>query len=347
MSGRHVVLGYYGMGNFGDDLFCRVLADLIPDARFLAPAAHLPDVESALPTRFPAVSHRSRGVAGSAARLAATLVAAPGVDRVTLGGGSTLQRVAGVLRVQRRLWRAARWQALGVSLGPFASPEDRDDVARVVDDLEHLLVRDHASLEVARSMGRSDAVMSGDLAALSRHLAPGRDGGAEATHDLCLVPCRAPDLPETGQFEFLLDVVRLQPPTARVQVLALNTDAGSGDLVLARDLAARVAATGRSVDVTSASDLGVDATWRAIAASHLVASARLHGAIVAYLTGSEFLLYPYHSKCDHFLRDVGHPQVGQGLDVSTWWEGDRSTRPTMGRHDYIARARQAVAPIVL
>jgi polysaccharide pyruvyl transferase WcaK-like protein len=82
------------------------------------------------------------------------------------------------------------------------------------------------------------------------------------------------------------------------------------DEAICRELLLRLRAIDHSAQLIIHSD--AIETLRLISESDLVLSDRLHGAIVAHLTGVPFRLSKHHEKCKDFLIDVGHPDATHG-----------------------------------
>lgn len=87
------------------------------------------------------------GRLGGALRLGAAAAGLAWADRFALCGGSTLTGVAGVQALRVRLLGDRPIDALGVSVGPFASDADRQQVCALLDRADRIVVRDAASAE--------------------------------------------------------------------------------------------------------------------------------------------------------------------------------------------------------
>jgi polysaccharide pyruvyl transferase WcaK-like protein len=99
----------------------------------------------------------------------------------------------------------------------------------------------------------------------------------------------------------------LQVGPLQVDVFSLNGHPVHGDEALAADLQLRM--RDRGVVATLRPYRGQDplATVREIGRCDAFISARLHGAIVAYLCGVPFAIVDYHPKCRDFADDIGLP----------------------------------------
>lgn len=290
MSRRVQIIGYYGMGNFGDELFRAVVAkradEWWPGARVRAFALRRPSLVS------------RPGRLGGALRLGAAAAGLAWADRFALCGGSTLTGVAGVQALRVRLLGDRPIDALGVSVGPFASDADRQQVCALLDRADRIVVRDAASAE---RLG-GDVTVGGDLAALAP--LPARRPDADAITVCPSAPSGVP--PE----RWAAQLIAALPPCSRVRVLALNHHPTWGDVAASRRTGAALAAAGHEVLVLAWHDLGLAGTCAALADSAAVWTQRLHGGLVAYLTGTPFVLVGHHAKCADFGADIGlHPSL--------------------------------------
>ena len=276
-------------------------------------------------------------------------------------GGSVFGEVSGVDALRRR-FRPARVQALGVSVGPFSSPRARQEVAEYLADFERVVIRDDSwkHLDQDRPAGTDPGESSAQqTASATRPLAQGGDLAAlspliaqvSATSREGLVVC--PSAAAEGDVELLAQQVMqareallTRGRSARVRLLALNGHPRWGDLELVRQLAASLRELGVDSEASSFLDLGLEATVTALTSADLVLSQRLHGAIVAYLSGGRFVMIDHHPKCRAFVEDVtGATQVCvpvDAIDLSAALESalDPARTLTWEPQDYVARAHR-------
>lgn len=282
-------VGYYGWDNFGDELFRAAVErnrELLwgDDARvrsFVAPRA----------------LHQDLGPVGRITRIVETLLGAVWADTVALCGGSVLEDVRGTQRIRGRLQRRGQTiEALGVSLGPWRSPEARERVRAYISGMTRVVVRDAASQE------RFDdhVVVGGDLAALyPMPVVP----SAERTH---LTICISRDSRASIEDIATLLGSLLADVALPVKLLALNVRRSRGDLEWSRELRDRLTHVHDDIEVIAFETL--DQTIDVIARSRAVWSQRLHGVIVAYLCDVPVLALSHHQKITDFARDIGLPQ---------------------------------------
>ncbi len=350
--------GYYGMSNFGDDLFCAVLAQRLPDvfprARVFVAGPAVPGVDAryVVPSSILPASYSATTRSGSMMRLGVGLYAWLRSDAIVLGGGSILTGVDGVRRAQMHLDRLRRPQlyGFGVSIGPLRTVADASAVRALVRRFTFLTVRDRPSMELATEMGVGDRTrLSGDLAALMRVTPQSHSSGR-----LGLAPCDYPGLSRDAvraSLTRLASVVQ-EGAFSGIDLFALNNHRTTGDDDLtywARDV---LAGLGLRTALHRYVDDGLDGTVRRLAALSGLVSGRLHGALVGYLLGVPVAVVDYHAKCRDFAEDVGLPAphvIPSAFDHRAVMAAVRAIRnrqpPQMSPAAYVERAQDAHSDI--
>jgi polysaccharide pyruvyl transferase WcaK-like protein len=292
------VHGFFGMKNFGDDLFCcaaeQVAGRHFPGARSFLAAPPLDGcgLESLFPQAIPTKWFSRPDALGAGIRMMTGSRAFTRTSTLVLAGGSVATRLAGVRRAQAHASRflPKRWIALGISVGPFVNDADEGMVADFLRRFQFIGVRDTASLERCHDFGLADrAVMMGDLVALLRwpESPDTRTGGR-----VVMVPCRSAS---AGLWS---NMVQLAVDSGHaVAVLSLNSHPDYGDDEIARDNHEYLAQSGVDSILLRYQDLGVADAWNLLGGARAVISGRLHGAISAYLQGVPFALIDYQEKC--------------------------------------------------
>ncbi len=364
--------GYYGMRNFGDDLFgvlCATASRLYWNAEPTLVGPSLADLEgsSTWPRRLPLDLYGGAGAAGKCSRLLSFVRGVHGNDVLVMGGGSVITARES-FRKPMMLWanrrRGLQLAALGVSIGPFADPADEAVVAEYARHFSYLSVRDRRSYELALALGLDGVTHHGrDLAGLLSLLIPTGSArvGMRAHHGgplhIGIAPCRytpRPDHPaptmdawQDAMIESLAAIALRSP--LQVEVFSLNGHPRHGDQALAEDIQSRL--RDRGIDAELRLYRGHDplATVRDIGRCDAFISARLHGAIVAYLCGVPFTIIDYHPKCRDFADDIGLPdqlrvsgqlQGGDGLFTAiTTMLNDPGVRPALSPSVYAQQAQ--------
>lgn len=336
--------GYYGMRNFGDDLFgvlCTQAARRYWNAEplLVGPALSGAQARSTWPSRLPTAWYGSSGTVGKASRLLGFVRGLRESEVLVMGGGSVITaresfRKPMMLSAHRR--GRVQLAAVGVSVGPFPDAAAEASVAEFVRRFSYLSVRDRRSYDLAQRMGLSPILHCGrDLAGLLRILHPAREPrparAPGAALRIGLAPCRytvrddhpapTPDQWHAIAVAALAELATRMP--LQVIVFSLNGHPLHGDDALSATLAQSLRARGVTAELRH---YGGDplATTRAIGDCDAFVSARLHGAIVAYLCDVPFAIVDYHPKCRDFAADIGLPP---------------SARITVDSHDAATLAR--------
>jgi polysaccharide pyruvyl transferase WcaK-like protein len=364
--------GYYGMRNFGDDLFgvlCTTAARLYWGAEptLVGPALADLDGESTWPQRLPLDLYGATGAAGKCSRLLSFIRGVHGNDVLVMGGGSVITaresfRKPLMLWAKRR--RSLQLAAVGVSIGPFADRADEAVVAEYARHFSYLSVRDRRSYELALSLGLERVTHHGrDLAGLLSLVVPtgSARAGMIADHGrplrIGIAPCRytpRPDHPAPTMDAWqdaMIDALAAIAPRApmQVEVFSLNGHPHHGDQALAEDIQSRLRARGMDAELRLYRGHDPLAVVRDICRCDAFISARLHGAIVAYLCGVPFTIIDYHPKCRDFAEDIGLPaslRVGGTLRGSdelasaiTTMLNDPGARPALSPSVYAQQAQ--------
>ena len=354
------VVGYYGMLNFGDDLFCDVVrthADrLLPgyDVKIVGDYSKRNrggGFVNSLSSRW----FSSLSSLGSAVRLTAGLKALVCADLIVLGGGSVLSRVQGVWAVQMRLAALFRtsFRALGVSIGPFSGGADREAISRFAQRFESMIVRDASSLKSGLTVApNSNVTLGGDLAAL--YSPTGIPMPREAqTRRVGIALCNFTGFGESEVLQLAsatieaLESTKQPNTTDHIFVVSLNSNNDYGDDELSRIATAEFARRAVCVSYVRYADLSVSEVWSLLASMDGLVAVRLHAAISAYLTSVPFVLLEYHQKCIDFCDDIGQdlalrlsgiPTRSDSVDsIATLFSSPSPT--TLAPSAYAARAR--------
>lgn len=362
--------GYYGMRNFGDDLFgaiCAAASRRFWNAkpRVVGPAIATVDSLYTMPGWYPPAVYGGSGLLGKTGRLYSFLRGVRNTDLLVMGGGSVINgrgsfREPLMLSAQRR--GRLKLAAIGVSVGPFEDAASQESAKAFISRLSYLAVRDRRSYELALEMGVGERLHRGrDLAGLlSMLLPPSERPRLPAQGEklrIGVAPCRYSPRPgySTPEAKALQDsmVEALKALSTRyrlqVEIFSLNGHSLHGDREVAQTWHRALAAQGvlaRQIDYLHCDPI---ATAQAIGECDAFISTRLHGAIVAYMVGVPFMLVDYHPKCADFADDIGLPAsrritaqhngaaaIADGLEAMLGGED----MPGLSHEDYAVQARE-------
>lgn len=297
---RVQAVGAYGFSNYGDQLFVETVQTRAPD---IWPGARVKTFAPGYDSRYAAGSMQGRSL-----RISATILGGVWADTIALCGGSTLQDVRGASRLRSTIFSWKRMEALGVSIGPFGDNAAEKRVAKLLRNLDRVIVRDKASVERADGLSMAiDVVCGGDLAALSSAIVSEADKSGIVT----VCPSAAAGASSTFA-QAILEAVKQTSHSAEGQptlrLLALSSNPNSNDEPLCMEYGRALEERGVRVLYDRFKDLGVNVTSQVIGSSAVVLSQRFHGAVAAYLAGVPFMLEGHHAKCVDFGKDIGVPK---------------------------------------
>lgn len=322
---RTAFTGYYGMRNFGDDLFgvlCAMAAQSYWRAQpsVVGPPLQDAPARSTVPRRYPPRWYGSTGVVGKASRWLSFARGLHDCDVLVMGGGSVITARESFRKpmMLSAAGRGVKLAAVGVSIGPFHDERSRESVAEFLQRFSYLSVRDARSHREAQALGVGSITHAGcDLAALLPWLTPREPRPAPAPGApvrIGIAPCHYREdgdyaaAPPKRRWEeqLIATLARLRSTRAVVvDVFSLNEHERHGDRALARSLVERLRTEGLEAHWQGYARQDPLRTVDALAACDAVVSARLHGAIVSYLHGVPFMIVDYHPKCRDFADDIG------------------------------------------
>lgn len=370
---RATFTGYYGMNNFGDDLFGLVCSAASrrywdSDPKLVGPPVRNCEVPCTMPSWYPTSIYGAPGPLGKVSRFYSFARGLAGSDVFVMGGGSV---IGGVARssFRERMMRSAhaagqlKLAAVGVSIDPAADAEAEDAVASFLANFDYIAVRDKRSYELAAKLGVAGKTHSGrDLAGLLplvTAVSPDSPREAQSRHGesirigvaLCNYGATKYDAPDKNEFLTALtgELVRLAASLPlQVEIFSLNEHLVYGDYALAAALERNLHERGIATQMQRYRSRSPLSVVDAIGECDAFISVRLHGAIVAYLQGIPFAIVDYHPKCNDFADEVGLPSVlrirAGGGDISATIGGAISallspgSEPTLHRAKYCEQA---------
>jgi polysaccharide pyruvyl transferase WcaK-like protein len=294
------ITGFYGQDNFGDDLFCFVIANLMKkhgqryflQNGFVKCRADLS--KSALP--FARIFNKQRGVLGAVHRLMSVVFSMIRADCFVFGGGSLFGRYASYKQRRFASLMASilnrKLFAFCVSLGPFRSPAEESKYSAVLKKFDLVVTRDTASHKVAKrmSLNRSDAVdMVFAIQTIHEKKVPTEKKIVLALHRLALVD------------EFLVQSSWLEA-FDKVVILHLDDEAETIGARLYEGLSKSLSG---KLSMRSYKAMNLEDVLDEISSASFVITSKLHGAVTAAAYGVPFSLFEYQEKCTEFLVTLG------------------------------------------
>ena len=299
-----LLTGYYGFGNFGDDIFVYVMSreieEILGGKRVTILSKPIPGVISdfAVPSWFPDSIYRNAGLLGAVVRMIFTFFAILKIDILVNAGGSVFEvdsgsRMPRFLALMKRYLKF-RWFAIGVSIPAKLKSEKK--LIEVLSKVDAILLRDGRSTLNMKDASLSNCNYSGDLAALL-YSDFGSSFFERESHDFDLMISASNHIPIE---KMLVDIKELigNSDIKKCCVLSLNPLDYSINTAIVSELRSL------GVFVEYYQHKSISTTCEFIVRSKYIVTSRLHGAIFSYVANRPFFLYPHHEKCRAFLEDI-------------------------------------------
>jgi polysaccharide pyruvyl transferase WcaK-like protein len=319
--------GYFGHGNWGDEILLRALIAGLTRSGISADKLHYwrgrnhayqpAGINHAIP----------RGLHGMTAwAKAGAMIFSGGIfyDHLPIFGSRRLRSIHNIVWITRASGKKAI--LFGVSIGPLITAQGRRLTRKILKMVDGIWVRDRQSYQFCHQTGvpcRQIPDLSTVLA--SRIVAnPSLTGQKE----LLFIPCQT-GLTYRAQIrllEILQPVAQSRDLTIRVVPLHAQADT---------DLARRLCKQ-QGVELAAETFADPLRLFDRIKTAQFVVSARLHGGWAAYLTGRPFLQINYHPKCRGFAETIHLPDeclinpntegaaVRTGIDI--WFAAESGIR---------------------
>jgi polysaccharide pyruvyl transferase WcaK-like protein len=304
VSSPDVLAGYYGFGNFGDDLF----RDLLTRAMASRPWAH------------PMVTQNTPAPLAKATRNLQAIRNILRARSLTLGGGSILgaRPPFGIRHIEMAVTSRKKVPYCAIGVGILEGLPDLPH--NVISRMSWIGLRSEREYrELKPSYAQVNYTSDLAYAAPSLLLEQARPSLGEA-REIAVIPAGVGQLgkssAEPGQAGRWLagNVAPFLAAGYRIKILLLQpvdqTDAGLCELY--KQEAGKLGAETRLLPHQDAT-----ATVREIASSAFVFTDRLHGAIISHICGVPFRLSKHHQKCVDFLADIAHPDADEGISYAS------------------------------
>lgn len=317
--------GYYGMKNYGDDLFTKVInwgnkEFWESEAKFLSPKVKGVDAKFWVNSSFMIALYQNKSIVGKIVRSSINIIAAFSSNYLIMAGGSTIGSLSSNTMMKLHILLAklkiTKFAGIGLSVGPFFNSEDYNNAKKYLSYFEFLYVRDKNSYEIVKEMGCVENLfLANDLVGLL----PLVDKDSEIEVDytekkkkiLGVSLCnferfnQLPTVDEENRNNFIIDAIKkFKHDTGySVVIFCLNTHESNGDVELSERLAEELDFDAEIIFF----DDNLENTLKKIRECTIFFTIRLHGAITAYLYDIPFSLVEYHEKCTEFLYYINQP----------------------------------------
>lgn len=296
---KWVVTGFYGQGNFGDDLFCYVMAKLMEEHGqdyliqngFINSKSRINCSQSFFFRKYIA----RKGWLGKIARISSIFFAGARGENIVFGGGSVFGRYASYR--QRKIacilasFLNRKLFAFGVSLGPFEGKLEEEKYAAILRKFNLIVTRDESSHRISDLFslkGKRACDMVFSIPDFHKKKDANSKALVIALHELSSVEALFLDRAWLRKFE-------------RVTIIALDGKSKGLSASIKQYADLLFLNKTRLIDFGEA---GIEEVLNEISSASFVITSKLHGAITAAAYGVRFTLLEYQEKCTELLRSL-------------------------------------------
>ena len=311
--------GYYGFGNFGDDLFGLIS---IWGAKHLwksndnyllssrGPLSNIIEIKYAIKQKKFFKGYK----------LIMHYIAILKANFIILAGGSILNSKPHLISIRRFMFNLnnlniVKIGAIGVSLGPFKSKEDYIYIRKTVSNFKFLALRDKASFKVAQSMGLPyNPILASDLAFILPQIKESVNNstfnlkrktvGISLCHYERYIGGDISNEERREESIYLLLINLLKFKDIYFRFFIINGNTITGDKQITYKIIKRLQLNNKKYEVINYSNDTMRMIEQ-IRSCNFMFSTRLHGSIIAAANNVPSLLVEYHQKCTDYLDDIG------------------------------------------
>lgn len=314
------LLGFYGMNNYGDDVFCYMFLN-----EFKKRGCKV-KVYGARPLVNEGVESCGlffKGLYGNSRyldkilRVINNLIAVFSSDVLVFGGGSVFGKYASfkqralVILLAKILGRHI--YAIGVSYGPFLSQRERSRYRFLIDKLTRIVVRDSSSAGMLVADGVKSFQIQEDVA---------------FSLPTSLGSC-PPDIDRKRVGRYVVVALHLEEYIESAVEIVKRFDASLEEVIvlsleeqsdkLTSVLESRLRGTD-SLAVTNFTYRGfsspVEEVTAIISGAHFMVTSKLHGAVISAAYGVPFALFEYQEKCTDLCSTMGYDNLALKMPVA-------------------------------
>lgn len=318
MKNDVIISGYYGMRNFGDDLF--VMCGLAGLNKVGFKPVALSTKINGIPESKCVVKYDDYSATGQSSAVKRFLFKTKNYasySNVIYCGGSIYSDVGLSRRIQNNLMRIMdiKRGAIGVSIGPFSSVANERKVQQILKTYSFLSLRDKMSFDIASNMNLPyNPVLTTDIA--STYEMPNEykiklEKTQASQHNIVIgvalcSPKNMSDKEVKLQYDFIRLIYKFLSDIGqiiKVKVFELNGHGNYGDSFINNEFVENLPNNCFFEHIPYIS--GVNNIMVDISSCDFIFCSRLHAGIMSYISNVPFLLFEYHSKCSDFLDYIG------------------------------------------
>ncbi|MDW1959740.1 MULTISPECIES: polysaccharide pyruvyl transferase family protein [Vibrio] len=299
------VVGYYGQGNYGDDLFCLIMSHLLSDDCKIING----NVRSERNINYfrPSIIYKhinKKNKIGLMSRVVSNLITPVLFKNVVFGGGSVFGKYASYKQRKILVDSAnvfnSKLYAFGVSVGPFSSKDEENKYLKLLSKFDKVFVRDHSSIEVLESSEiKVNFIASQDMAFCLPKIIPHKDRvngrlllAIHNVLDYELIVNKIVDMRENFNEIIVLATEKIDFEFSKRVFSELKKHS---DLLI-------------NVKFISYWEQNIEDVVSIISSSEYIVTTKLHGAITGIAYGRKVALFEYQEKCTELLVKVGFPR---------------------------------------
>lgn len=295
--------GYYGFNNIGDDVFVHTIDWFCKknNFKYLIHGYNLPK------------GINGKNVKNKYSKLIFDLFYSIKGNQIIYWGGSTFEQISSKKDLKYFLNKVVFFNkkvlTMGVSIGPFATQESKDDVLGFIDKMKFVGVRDIASTAYSPNIE-----FTFDLAIITPLVFPEiqfKENVVNNQYTVSLNVSHANNFKEYTNIykEFLIENKNF---IEELNILVFNDDDDQCSRDIYNELCDEIKEV-NFINYTSETDVIINK----IANSDLLLGNRLHSAIIAYSYDVPFILNEYHAKCTDFLKTIEVQFTFENLAMNT------------------------------
>lgn len=295
--------GYYGFKNIGDDVFVHTIDWFCKknDFKYLIHGYSLPN------------GIDGKTVKNKYCKLILDIYYSIKGNQIVYWGGSTFEQISVKKDLKFYLNKFSflnkKVLAMGISIGPFKTSKNKNDILNFIDKMNFVGVRDRESM-----LYSTNTEFTFDLAIITPLIFPNiqpRECTNNEKFTISLNVSNANNFEEyTNIYKKFL--VKNKENIEKVNILVFNEDDEEISAYIYNDISETIKEV-NFIKYTSETEIIINK----IANSDLLLGNRLHSAIIAYSFDIPFILNEYHAKCTDFLKTIETEYTFKNLAMNT------------------------------
>ena len=301
--------GYYGMSNYGDELFslvtytamaknkCNKVGVISPENTYHSNVKYILSF-------FPKKIYSRPGFLGGVVRALINSIVLLFTDHLIFSGGSTIGKPGLLRKFQVKMLSSKQISCIGVSVDEVKDDKYEKWLIKFVNSTTFFSVRDLRSYKYLCSLGLASKVtLAADIAGSLPFYFPEMSVKSNAKSKVLGVSVCSKSKNMENLIASIIKIAKVEK--YRVKIFCLNEHLTFGDKELSIYTRDKILKNGVDCSIEYECD-NVLEVWSSISKCDFFVSVRLHGAITAYMAGVPFYMDCYHIKCFDFLKSINY-----------------------------------------